>query len=921
MNWKKQGFVDFSLGELGNSGQNLYVSAKGVLQRIFNYDVNGDGYPDLFFANSQSMGERPPLFLYSEPLTSKEYIELPSNGSFDGIMADLNGDGFEDLIVACQNNGTHTDISSMIYYGSKDGLSEKYRVELPAPDSTGVAAGDFNGDGKMDLAFICGNFLRVFYQNENGMVLCEYKDLFFDVVSICAADINEDGFCDLYVKRADGVCGLLWGSAEGLSCDTAAWMGGGAQEDKHAEPSTTPGRRAAYRGWRVNVVWLDGQQYLFRMEAEDVVLDRYKEGEGLSRAFTIHCPGAVGISAGDLDGDGYEDIAVAVCRDKNEVEQSMVFWGGNDGFSQNNTTCFDTMSAQSLQATDLSGNGEMSLIVCQGGISKSYSTESFVLRFDSCRIPFRIASLDSGDAMRIVAGKTSSARYKQIIVINHETGSVRGDENVYIYLGGPEGYDPGRRLELPGWAAVEGVVFDFDDNGYPDILVSNCAENAPHMDPGSFLYTGGPDGFHKDRRIVIPTIRSHGAAIGDFRKCGYLDIATGGFRNRELRIFRGGPNGYDLNNPDKIVFGPDPENYEPPVPRSEAELTSVFTQDANDLYSEFGEVRFLLTADFNKDGWLDLFVSQISGSSCFILWGGPDGFCTSRMTKLATDGIASANAADLDGDGYIDLILGGHMAKGKKAIYESYVTVYWGGPDGFQEHRKMQLPANCANSTSIGDYNGDGNLDIYATAYNSGRNRDILSYVYYGSKGGNYSIKNYGMLFNHSGCGCVSGDFNGDGYTDLAIACHKGYGDHNSNSYIFWGGPDGLNDLRKTVLPTVGPHGMYPVDAGNIMDRSDNEYYYSECFKVPEGQTAKTVTWEAAIPKSTWVKMQMRHADTQEEILTKEWQGTIEQSMIEKDDDLTVLGYRGGYLQYRLILGAKCSCGTPRVTSVTVEFA
>lgn len=155
MKWEKRGFDAFSLGKPGNGGQNLYISANGVLQRIFNYDVNGDGYPDLLFANSQSMGERPPVYIYDSPLTSEKYAELPSGGSYDGIMADLNGDGYEDLVIACQNNGTHSDITAIIYYGSKYGLSEKYRVELPAPDSTGVASGDFNGDGKPDLAFIC----------------------------------------------------------------------------------------------------------------------------------------------------------------------------------------------------------------------------------------------------------------------------------------------------------------------------------------------------------------------------------------------------------------------------------------------------------------------------------------------------------------------------------------------------------------------------------------------------------------------------------------------------------------------------------------------------------------------------------------------------------------------------------------------
>lgn len=53
--WVTEGFDDFSKGTLGNGGQNLYVSKKGILQRIFQYDLNLDGKPDLLFACSQSM--------------------------------------------------------------------------------------------------------------------------------------------------------------------------------------------------------------------------------------------------------------------------------------------------------------------------------------------------------------------------------------------------------------------------------------------------------------------------------------------------------------------------------------------------------------------------------------------------------------------------------------------------------------------------------------------------------------------------------------------------------------------------------------------------------------------------------------------------------------------------------------------------
>lgn len=86
--WKKESFSDFMKGKLGNGGQNLYVSAKGVLQRIYNFDVTGNGYPDLPFANSHAMGERPKLHIYDDVLNG-DYRELYSNGAFDAVAADV----------------------------------------------------------------------------------------------------------------------------------------------------------------------------------------------------------------------------------------------------------------------------------------------------------------------------------------------------------------------------------------------------------------------------------------------------------------------------------------------------------------------------------------------------------------------------------------------------------------------------------------------------------------------------------------------------------------------------------------------------------------------------------------------------------------------------------------------------------------
>ena len=91
--WRQEGFSDFIQGTFGNAGHNLYVSRAGVLQRIHQHDITGNGYFDLVFCNSHDDGECPPILGYTSPFDDGSRIELPSGGARAAVVADLNGNG------------------------------------------------------------------------------------------------------------------------------------------------------------------------------------------------------------------------------------------------------------------------------------------------------------------------------------------------------------------------------------------------------------------------------------------------------------------------------------------------------------------------------------------------------------------------------------------------------------------------------------------------------------------------------------------------------------------------------------------------------------------------------------------------------------------------------------------------------------
>jgi hypothetical protein len=80
--------------------------------------------------------------------------------------------------------------------------------------------------------------------------------------------------------------------------------------------------------------------------------------------------------------------------------------------------------------------------------------------------------------------------------------------------------------------------------------------------------------------------------------------------------------------------------------------------------------------------------------------------------------------------------------------------------------------------------------------------------------------------------------------------------------------------------------------------------------------------WEADLPKNTWVKAQLRWANSAEEMEKADWNGP--------DGPDTWFEPMGGdlkrkpvcrFTQYRLAIGSSGSCSTPRIRKVQVNYS
>jgi len=927
--WRESSYEDFRDGTFNDGGANMYVSAQGRMQTINRWDVNDDGYVDIVLCNTHPIVEALDLAIYwgnSRDFSPKRRSYLPVDGAQAVASADFNNDGRLDLAVANYSNGTWTEMDSFAFFGTKPRTSElakhptsarelfPERLNLPTKSAQGVACADFNRDGFVDIVYAqsAGHWeyrrdrdqeyrspSRIYWGAAGGFTPDQYLDLPAQgATAVAAADLNDDGWPEVVFANQSGTenteipCYVYWGGAEGFS-------------PKHRSELPANGANA------VTLADVNNDQHPDIVIANglgEVSVAYLNQNGGFNPQDHVKFPtsAAKGCAVADFNQDGYADVFFSNHENhKNRITDSFLYFGSDTGFKVEDRQPIGTIGAWGASAADLNGDGWVDLFVSNYQEHYSYEVPSFVYwnspqGFDSS---LRTPIYEHGATGNCLADFDGDG-HLDILVCSFIAGS-RGDyDRNYVYLGDSKGqFSAGRRLELAGRESYEFAIADFDDDGMVDLASTNSGE-VTRRDNETWIYWNENQTFHPWRITGLSSYLSLGVECSDLDKDGYLDLL--------------------VQN-----FAPDPRATQPGSHIYWGSADGFVATDRT-TYPHYSRIPAI--ADLNQDGHLDIVCGTgmkrwaPHQTGAVIYWGdGSRYYGTEHKTLLDdTSGVAQPEIADLNKDGLLDIVL----ANGGFGVN---ALVLYGNKEGdFNKSRRDELPIEASSTCSIADVDQDGWLDIVFPSYKAEGppvSRTTISRIWRGGPKG-FQKDRMVRLPTHSGTGSLVSDFNRDGYPDVFLYCHRkegsseevgNFGDHDTSCFLYWGAADGFDPKRRLAVPSLGVHNDAGVDIGHRYNRRFQFEYLSSPYKTA-GRKPVRIDWSAEEPHGTSVKFQLRVAADKEGLATASWQGADGIRSYFTNRNTSVKLPEGNWIQYKAVLDTVNGASSPVLNSVEVHF-
>ena len=199
----------------------------------------------------------------------------------------------------------------------------------------------------------------------------------------------------------------------------------------------------------------------------------------------------------------------------------------------------------------------------------------------------------------------------------------------------------------------------------------------------------------------------------------------------------------------------------------------------------------LTSADFNRDGFLDLAVANADGHTVSILRGRAAGGFT-RNDVAVPPGPRGITTADVNEDGRADLVVTGWNN-------HTIQVLYGNGSGGFANGPRVSGHAAHPQGVAAADFNRDGHLD-FVVAHESAGGLALLT----GNGGTAFSAQSIAGIANLNVL--TTGDFNRDGRPDVVAASSSG-----NRVAVYLGTSSGLR-FNRSYATGASPRGIVARD-------------------------------------------------------------------------------------------------------------